>query len=74
MNTIRHFGLELGSCVNDIQSVEDLKPDNWYTPPKSNPSPLRDLKVQLTSLNGHPASLALNITWSINIDSEYYAF
>lgn len=55
--------------------VEEFDPDEWRTAPsKPNPSPLHDLKVQLISLNGDPASLALNITWSINIDSEYYDF
>lgn len=72
-------GLGLNSSVNDFEffsqySVQDLKPDQWWPPPKSNPSPLRDLKLQLISLNGAPASHALNIKWSINIDSEYYDF
>ncbi|KAK2840887.1 hypothetical protein Q7C36_012466 [Tachysurus vachellii] len=53
--------------------TNDLKPDQWWPPPKSNPSPLRDLKLQLISLNGAPASLALNITWSINIDSSIHS-
>lgn len=78
MVTPRHFGLEIGSCVKTIffslQSFKDLTPDKWWAPPKSNPSPLHGLKVQLASLNGDPASHALNITWSINIDSEYYDF
>ncbi|XP_060787637.1 uncharacterized protein LOC132892995 isoform X3 [Neoarius graeffei] len=51
----------------------DLNPENWYTPTKSNPSPLHDLKVQLTSLTGAPASPGLNITWSINIDSSIHS-
>ncbi|XP_047656210.1 interleukin-17 receptor B isoform X2 [Tachysurus fulvidraco] len=51
----------------------DLEPDQWWPPPKSNPSPLRDLKLQLIYLNGTSASLALNITWSINIDSSIHS-
>ncbi|KAF4070664.1 hypothetical protein AMELA_G00288170 [Ameiurus melas] len=62
------------NIVVTCTKTNDLNPDELWTPPDSNPSPLHDLKVQLTSLNGAPASLALNITWSINIDGEYYDF
>ncbi|KAB5567635.1 hypothetical protein PHYPO_G00235120 [Pangasianodon hypophthalmus] len=61
------------NIVVTCTKTNDLNPDTWWTPPKSNPSPLHDLKVQFTSLNGAPASLALNITWAINIDSSIHS-
>ncbi|XP_060787636.1 interleukin-17 receptor B isoform X2 [Neoarius graeffei] len=61
------------NIVVRCNKTNDLNPENWYTPTKSNPSPLHDLKVQLTSLTGAPASPGLNITWSINIDSSIHS-
>ncbi|XP_046728201.1 interleukin-17 receptor B isoform X2 [Silurus meridionalis] len=59
----------VGTCTK----TNDLEPDNWWMPPESYPSPLYDLKVQLTYLNGTPSSFALNISWSINIDSSIHS-
>ncbi|XP_053480701.1 interleukin-17 receptor B [Ictalurus furcatus] len=58
------------NIVVTCTKTNDLNPDECWTLCEPNPSPLHDLKVQLTSLNGAPASLALNITWSIYIDGS----
>ncbi|KAM9475367.1 interleukin-17 receptor B isoform 2-T2 [Clarias gariepinus] len=60
------------NIVVTCTKTNDLTPDEWSTPPQSNPSPLHDLNVLLTPLNG-TASLALNIAWSINVDSSVYS-
>ncbi|KAF5907234.1 interleukin-17 receptor B isoform X1, partial [Clarias magur] len=60
------------TCTKTNDYNEDLTPDEWLTPPQSNPSPLRDLNISFIPLNGTD-SLALDIAWSINIDSSVHS-